>query len=407
MALTGETKGATFPMTEHAITLNSGSSSIKFAVYVLSEGADPELRASGQVERIGEDPVLEARFPNGEVVKRGVGGAGTHEGACTAILEEIEAHLPSMIVPVVGHRIVHGGPDFTEPVVLDETTLRALEQLSPFAPLHQPHNLAGVAGAKEAFPNALQTACFDTAFHRSHPWVNDTFALPRRFYEQGVRRYGFHGVSYDYIADRLQQIAPTLYSGRVIVAHLGNGASMCGLLGGRSMASTMGFSAVDGLPMGTRCGQLDPGVVLYLMDQEGMSADEISDLLYKQSGLLGLSGLSNDMRTLQAARTPEANQAIDYYVFRIRRELGALSAVLGGLDALVFTGGIGENSHLIRERVCEGQAWLGIEIDRALNEDNATVISTAYSRTRVMVVPTNEELVIARAADRLLQRHRS
>ncbi|MGL5447982.1 MAG: acetate/propionate family kinase, partial [Rhabdaerophilum sp.] len=243
-----------------------------------------------------------------------------------------------------------------------------------------------------------QIACFDTAFHRNHPWVNDTFALPRALYDEGVRRYGFHGLSYEYIAAELARIAPSLSKGRVIVAHLGNGASMCALHDGRSVASTMGFSALDGLPMGTRCGQLDPGVLLYLMDQKGMTAEQISDLLYRQSGLLGLSGLSNDMRTLEAAAKPEAAQAIDYFVFRCQREVGAMAAALGGIDALVFCGGIGENSRLIRSRICERLDWMGIEIDHARNAANAQVISSELARATVLVIPTNEEIVIARAA---------
>ena len=250
----------------------------------------------------------------------------------------------------------------------------------------------------ESFPGVPQVACFDTAFHRNHPWVNDTFALPRSFYDQGVRRYGFHGLSYDYVSGELARIAPQLAEGRVVIAHLGNGASMCALQDGRSMASTMGFSALDGLPMGTRSGQLDPGVLLYLMDQRRMSAAEISDLLYKKSGLLGLSGLSNDMRTLEAAGTPEAAQAIDYFVFRAQREVGAMAAALGGIDALVFCGGIGENSRLIRARICERLDWMGIEIDHQRNAANDRVISSEMARTTVMIVPTNEELVIARAA---------
>ncbi len=249
-----------------------------------------------------------------------------------------------------------------------------------------------------AFPGVPQIACYDTAFHRHHPWVSDAFALPRTMYDEGVRRYGFHGLSYAFVTGELQRVAPQLAAGRVVVAHLGNGASMCAIHEGRSVASTMGFSALDGLPMGTRCGQLDPGVILYLMDQKGMSAAEISDLLYKKSGLLGLSGLSNDMRTLEAADTPEARQAIDYFVVRCQREIGAMAAVLGGIDALVFCGGIGENARLIRARVCERLAWMGIEFDHARNADNAMVISTDLSRTSVLVIPTNEELVIARAA---------
>jgi acetate kinase len=302
---------------------------------------------------------------------------------------------------------VHGGTEFAQPVVVDDDVLTQLEQFEAFAPLHQPHNLSGIRAARELFQGVPQVACFDTAFHRHHPWVNDAFALPRALYDEGVRRYGFHGLSYAYVADEVQRLAPHLAAGRVVVAHLGNGASMCAIQNGRSVASTMGFSALDGLPMGTRCGQVDPGVLLYLMDQRGMSARQISDLLYKESGLLGLSGLSNDMRTLEAAGTPEAAQAIDYFVFRCQREVGALAAAMSGIDALVFCGGIGENSRLIRSRICERLGWMGIELDHAQNASNATVISSDMARTTVMVVPTNEELVIARAARSALQTAKS
>jgi len=387
-------------MTETALVLNAGSSSIKFALFALEGGPEPALRLSGVVERIGERPRLQSRDAAGETTERtlDIDAAPDHAGACAAIIGLITERFHDAAIPVVGHRVVHGGPVHAEPTVLDDATLAELARFSPFAPLHQPHNLAGVEAARAAFPRALQIACFDTAFHRNHPWVNDVFALPRRYYDMGVRRYGFHGLSYDYISGALARMAPTLHAGRVVVAHLGNGASMCAMLGGRSVGSTMGFSALDGLPMGTRCGQLDPGVLLYMLQEEGLGAGEIADILYRRSGLLGLSGLSNDMRTLEAAGTPEAEQAIAYYVFRIRRELGGLTAVLGGLDALVFTGGIGENSRRIRAEVCEGLGWFGIELDHAANDEDATVISTPLSRARVMVVPTNEELVIARAA---------
>jgi len=266
----------------------------------------------------------------------------------------------------VGHRITHGGIDFVAPTELTPSVLEKLEALAPLAPLHQPHNLKGVQAAKEAFPDAVQIGCFDTAFHRGHPWVNDTFGLPRKYYDKGVRRYGFHGLSYEYITSELVRTEPKLADGRVVVAHLGNGASMCAIRDEHSVASTMGFSALDGLPMGTRCGQLDPGVMLYLMEAEGMSASEISHMLYRESGLKGLSGMSNDMRALQASDTPEARQAIEYYVYRIRREIGAMAAVLGGIDGLVFCGGIGENSGPIRSKVCDGMEWLGIDLDEAL-----------------------------------------
>jgi acetate kinase len=371
-------------MSAHVLTLNAGSSSLKFGLFAARE--DVLVVATGLLERIGESPRLKAEGANGMVFERHLSpeAAADHASALQTVLGLLKSEFPDDDISAVGHRVVHGGPNYSHPVAITRNLLTELERFEPFAPLHQPHNLAGVRSALQAFPDAVQVACFDTAFHRQHPFVNDVFALPREYYDRGVRRYGFHGLSYEYVSGELSRIAPHLHSGRVVIAHLGNGASMCGLL--------------DGLPMGTRCGQLDPGVLLYLMDQEGMDAAAISDLLYKRSGLLGLSGISNDMRTLEAATTSEAEDAIAYFVFRIRRELGALAAVLGGLDALVFCGGIGENSHLIRERVCEGMGWIGIELDRIHNEENATVISTDLSRARVMVIPTDEEVVIARAA---------
>lgn len=384
-------------MTAAVLTLNAGSSSLKVALFP-ANGEQPII--SGLVDRIGPDAVLKLKAANGEAVPAAPGDMSTHIAALMTVVDSLRVAVPDLDLVAVGHRVVHGGDLHTDPVVIDDAELAALDTLSPFAPLHQPHNLAGIRAAMECFPNVPQVACFDTAFHRNHPWVNDTFALPRSYYDEGVRRYGFHGLSYDYVSGELARIAPHLAEGRVVIAHLGNGASMCGVQDGRSMASTMGFSALDGLPMGTRSGQVDPGVVLYLMDQRGMSAAEISDLLYKQSGLLGLSGLSNDMRTLEAAGTPEAAQAIDYYVFRCQREVGAMAAALGGIDALVFCGGIGENSQLIRARICERLGWMGIEINHSRNRQNACVISSDMARTTVMIVPTNEELVIARAARR-------
>jgi acetate kinase len=274
--------------------------------------------------------------------------------------------------------------------------LADLQALVPLAPLHEPFNIAGILAAKEAWPHVQQVACFDTAFHRSHPFVDDVFALPRRYYDEGVRRYGFHGLSYEYIVGRLAEVAPLHAAGRVVVAHLGNGASMCAIRDGHSVASTMGFTALDGLPMGTRCGQLDPGVVLYLMQTRNMDAAAISDLLYRESGLKGLSGVSHDMRELEASDKPEAQQAIEYFVFRIRRELGGMAAVLKGIDAFVFCGGIGENAWRVRERVLEGMEWIGIELDRFANRANAQVISSERSRVRVFVIPTDEEMMIAR-----------
>lgn len=387
----------------HVITLNAGSSSLKFGLFAFAPG-DPVTISTGQVDRIGSDIAhVRATAADGEVIADDWPETiADQTEALDRVLSLLDTHFPGLQISAVGHRIVHGGPDIDTPQPLTGQMLETLEKFAPFAPLHQPHNLLGARVAMERFPDAVQVACFDTAFHRRHPWVNDVFALLREFYDKGVRRYGFHGLSYDYISGHLQETAPLIHAGRVIVAHLGNGASMCAMIGGRSVGSTMGFSALDGLPMGTRCGQLDPGVLLYLMEQEGMSASEISDLLHRKSGLLGLSGLSNDMRTLEQADTPETRQAISYFTFRIRRELGALSAVLGGVDAVVFTGGIGENSRLIRDRVCGDMGWLGIEMAPDANADNRRVISTDMSRVSVMVIPTNEELVIARAAADLI-----
>lgn len=390
----------------HALTLNAGSSSLKFGLFELHDHAlDPNPLIVGLIERIGSEPYMKAKRGDGSVISDAPLAsevAANHKEALACALEVIRAERPGARIVSVGHRVVHGGPEYAEPMALTHDVLARLTELEPLAPLHQPHNLSGVRAALDAFPDAVQVACFDTAFHRHHPWVNDTFALPRSYYEKGVRRYGFHGLSYDYIAGRLAEIAPHLHAGRVVVAHLGNGASMCGMIAGRSVASSMGFTALDGLPMGTRCGQLDPGVLLYLMQTEGMGAEEIADLLYRKSGLLGLSGVSNDMRTLQQTDSDAAREAIAYFVFRIRRELGGLTAALGGLDALVFCGGIGENSVHIREKVCEGLGWLGLEIDDARNAKSETVISTEFSRVRVLVIPTDEEIVIARAARDML-----
>ena len=377
------------------LTLNAGSSSIKFAVY--EAGDEPRALASGQIDRLGPEARL-ILSTDGAPESRDV-AASDHAAGVAAILEAIRPVLHGREVTGVGHRVVHGGTEFDAPAELTEAVRARLAELIPLAPLHQPHNLAGVDAALAAFPQARQVGCFDTAFHRGHPFVNDTFALPRRLYEEGVRRYGFHGLSYEYISGRLARDYPELHAGRVVVAHLGNGASMCALSGGRSVGSTMGFSALDGLPMGTRCGQVDPGVLLYLMDR-GMGADEISHMLYKESGLKGMSGVSHDMRTLLASDAPEAAEAIDYYVFRIRRELGAMAAVLGGLDGVVFTGGVGEHAAPIRARVLDGMGWLGLAADAEANTADAREIGAAA--VPVLVIPTDEERVIARAVQAAL-----
>ncbi len=383
------------PVADLILTLNAGSSSIKFALFAIA--GDQEAVAGGQVDGIGVGPRLILDGASRELPE-----VKDHASALKAIVAALAPALGTARIVAVGHRVVHGGGSFAAPVVLDDEIVAQLTALSPLAPLHQPHNLSGIAVARRLFPDAVQIACFDTAFHRAQPWVNDTFALPRHFYEEGVRRYGFHGLSYEYVASELARIAPHHAAGRLVIAHLGNGASMCALRGGQSVASTMGFSALDGLPMGTRSGQLDPGVLLYLMRERGMSAGEIEDLLYRKSGLLGLSGLSPDMRALEAAGTPEAQQAIDYFVFRVRRELGAMTAILSGLDALAFAGGIGENAVRVRERICQGFEWLGIELDETRNRLGAGIISSDRSRVRVFIVKTSEETMIARHVRRLL-----
>jgi acetate kinase len=383
------------------LTINAGSSSIKFGLYAL-DGA-PQLRAAGQVEGIGAQPRISMRSAAREkLLDEGFDAAPDHASALARIIAVIDARFPDAGVRAVGHRIVHGGQGYAAPVALDEAILNELEKLDPFAPLHQPHNIAAVRAAMERFPDAIQVGCFDTAFHRGQPFVAEAFALPLELYAAGVRRYGFHGLSYDYVSKELARIDPVRAAGRVAIAHLGNGASMCALLGGKAQGSTMGFTALDGLPMGTRCGQLDPGVLLWLMDQKGMSADEITDLLYKRSGLKGLSGVSNDMRALRASDAPEAARAIEYFVYRIRRELGAMAAALGGLDALVFCGGIGEHADFVRAGVCEGMGWMGLSVDPQRNAASETLISPDGAGVAVYVIPTDEEIVIARACAALL-----
>ncbi len=384
-------------MTPAILTLNAGSSSVKFAIFTKAD--DPKFMLKGAVTGIGSDARVKIKSGDGvilEEVDLPEAQARNPGEALDEILAAVAKHAPNAAIMAVGHRIVHGGLDHVGPVKLDTKVLDKLTTLIPFAPLHQPHNLAGIKATQEAFPDAPQIGCFDTAFHRSHPWVNDTFALPRALYEQGVRRFGFHGLSYEYISHKLDEIAPYYQDGNVIVAHLGNGSSMCAIRDGHSVGSTMGFSALDGLPMGTRCGQLDPGVVLFLMDQMKMSASEIEHMLYRESGLKGLSGISGDMRVLLESDAPEAAQALDYFVTRIRREIGAMTAILGGLDAVVFTGGIGENADLIRERICDDMDWIGIELDEDRNRKGVEIISSDRSRVRVFVLATNEELVIAR-----------
>lgn len=391
-------------MKDAILVLNAGSSSLKFAVFVDGEPPEPLIR--GQLERLFTQPHFLARDRSGSVAAEKTWEPGTklgHDGAVEFLLAwgRGGAFREHRIV-AAGHRVGHGGLEFTRPVLIDPQVLAALEQLVPLVPLHQPHNLAAIKIVAQRAPDLPQVACFDTSFHGGQPAVAQAIALPRRYAEEGVRRYGFHGLSYEYIATVLPSFDARAAAGRSVVAHLGNGASMCAINGGRSVATTMGFSSLDGLPMGTRCGSVDPGVLLYLMDRHGMDARGLEKLLYQQSGLLGVSGISSDVRTLLADPDPRAAEAIDLFVYRIGRELGSLAAALGGLDALVFTGGIGENSATIRARICRDAGWLGLEFDEAANQAGGPRISRHDSRVAAWVLPTNEELMIAQHTRHLL-----
>jgi acetate kinase len=389
----------------HAIlVLNAGSSSLKFSVFrVEAETSEPLFR--GQIEGIGTAPRFRLRGANGAVIERQsleVGASLDHEQSLRFVIERCPRWLGDCKIVAAGHRVVHGGVKFAEPVAITPEVLVALERLVPLAPLHQPHNLAAIRAAIEAMPFLPQVACFDTAFHRTQPEVAQQFGLPRHLTDEGVRRYGFHGLSYEYIASKLPNIDFRAATGRTIVAHLGNGASMCALLAGKSIATTMSFTPVDGLVMGTRVGSLDPAVLLYLMVRHGMNAATLENILYHESGLLGVSGVSSDMRELLASSDPRAAEAIDLFVYRINRELGSLVAALGGLDALVFTGGIGENAPVIRRRICRDAVWLGVRLDETANNKGGPQISQADSGTAVWVIPTNEELMIANHTRRVL-----
>jgi acetate kinase len=386
-------------MPEAILVLNAGSSSIKFSVYTLGDGVRLSLDSKGQIDGIGTRPHFLAENAEGRSLGDEafeIAGSDSHGQALRKLGGWLRERLDDDRLVAAGHRVVHGGPDFAAPVAIDPAVLARLEGLVPLAPLHQPHNLAAIKAIETHMPGLPQVACFDTAFHRGHPELADWYALPRRLHDEGIRRYGFHGLSYEYIASLLPEVAPEIASGRVVVAHLGSGASMCAMIAGRSVDSTMGFTALDGLPMGTRCGALDPGVVLHLNRAYGMDADAIERMLYHDCGLKGVSGISNDMRDLLASDDPRAAQAIDLFVWRICRELGALAAVQGGLDGLVFTAGIGERSAEVRERVCTRAAWLGIELDHVANRAGGPRISTPLSRVAVYAIPTDEELMIAR-----------
>ncbi|MGF6600802.1 acetate kinase [Paraburkholderia sp. GAS448] len=385
-------------MADVILVLNAGSSSIKFSAFDAGSDAHP-LLLRGRIEGLYTAPCFVAEDTHGAEIGAHAWEAGVelgHAGAIAYLIDFFRSHRAEHTLVAVGHRVVHGGVDFSQAVRITPEVVAALAKLTPLAPLHQPHNLKPIEIIAHLRPDLPQVACFDTAFHRVQPEVAQAFALPASITGRGVRRYGFHGLSYEYIASVLAQFDPKAASGRTVVAHLGNGSSMCATVGGRSVASTMGFTALDGLPMGTRCGNLDPGVILYLIDELGMDARAIEDLVYRQSGLLGVSGLSSDMRALLASDDERARFAVDLFTYRIGRELGSLVAAARGIDALVFTAGIGEHAPAIRERVCREADWLGIELDPAANETGGPRISTTTSKVAVWVIPTNEETILAR-----------
>jgi len=384
------------------VVLNAGSSSIKFCTF-RRDGDQLERELRGQVSGLGTVPRVVARRGATVVADRELSaGSMSHAEALGILLDFLREELHGETIVGVGHRVVHGGLEFMAPTRVDAGILGRLDRYVPLAPLHQPHNLAAIRLMLERLPGVPEIACFDTAFHRTVPEVAQLFALPPRFAEAGVRRYGFHGLSYEYVASVLPALDQRAAAGRTVVFHLGNGSSMCAMSGGRSVATTMGFTAVDGLPMGTRTGALDPGVLLFMFDELGMGVREVERLLYHESGLLGMSGISSDMRDLLASDAPAARLALDVFVYRARRELGSLAAALGGLDAVVFTAGIGENQPQVRRRICSDAAWLGLELDVAANERHGPRISAAGSRVSAWVVPTDEEAMIARHVVRLL-----
>jgi acetate kinase len=392
-------------MDDYALVLNAGSSSLKFCVFHRPEGKGWRLTARGQIEGIGTKPRLTAKDDSGvKLIDQDLVLEEVRDG--NGAIEQLAVWLRSQYggsrVLGVGHRVVHGGVCFTGPTIINADVLKELYELTPLAPLHQPYNLAAIEAVAERLPDVPQVACFDTSFHRGHNAVVDLVPLPKDLASHGLQRYGFHGLSYEYIASVLPDVAPEIASGRVIVAHLGSGSSLCALKEGKSVDSTLGFTALDGLCMGTRPGAIDAGVVLYLFQSLQLSPKDVETILYKRSGLLGISGISNDMRVLLESDEPAAQQAVDYFVYRATKEIGALAAVLGGIDALVFTAGIGENSPEIRKRICKGAQWLGVELDEQANNSNSARISIEKSSVSAWVIPTNEELMIARHTGRLL-----
>ena len=397
-------------MTDAILALNAGSSSIKFSLFDTTNGiSSHSLLYQGAVDGIGGNPHFLVQDTTGrklvdEQLKTKATTQPGHKEALGVLLDWVERQETGLTLIAVGHRVVHGGTLFLAPVLVDSQVINQLESLVPLAPLHQPHNLAAIRSIATINPNVPQIACFDTAFHRTQPPIAQAFALPRDLTVQGIKRYGFHGLSYEYIASVLPDYVDYRADGRVIVAHLGNGASMCALQGRKSLATTMGFTALDGLPMGTRCGSIDPGVILYLLSELHMDAPGITDLLYHRSGLLGVSGQSSDMRELLTSNSPRAAEAIDLFVYHIQRELGSLAAALGGLDVLVFTAGIGEHAAPIRARVCQDLQWLGVQFDETANRSGGPKISSDNSAVSVWVIPTDEDLMIARHTSNVIHR---
>jgi len=392
-------------MPDAILILNAGSSSLKFSVF--RDANPPELFLHGQLESLLTQPRFAAYNATGDLIDDRTWPPETplsHSDAIEYLLSWGKGRLGELQVTVAGHRVVHGGIGFTTPVLIERQVIQVLEALIPLAPLHQPHNLSAIRAVAKHAPNLPQVACFDTSFHRTQPPVAQQFAIPRQLTESGVQRYGFHGLSYEYIALKLAELDPVAATGRAIVAHLGNGASLCAMSNSASVATTMSFTPLDGLPMGTRCGAIDAGVLLYLMNERGMDARSVEQLLTRESGLLGVSGISSDMRTLLAneGKDPRAANAIELFVYRTLREIGSLVAALGGLDSIVFTGGIGEHAATIRARVCESLRWLGLELDRSGNEQGHPRISAPDSKINAWVIPTNEELMIAMHAQRLI-----
>jgi len=385
-------------MDDYALVLNAGSSSLKFSVYARPKSEAWQLESRGQIEGIGTAPRFSAKDAANTVLAKEDLGSGVRDArtALDSLASWLRGRYGGGRVLGVGHRVVHGGARFTGPTIVTPQVLEELRNLVPLAPLHQPYNLAAIDAVAERIPGVPQVACFDTSFHRGQSAVAELVPLPREIRDTGVQRYGFHGLSYEYIASAMPQVAPEIAAGRVIVAHLGSGASLCAMHNGKSVDSSFGFTAVDGLCMGTRPGAVDPGVILYLFQNLGLSAKDVETILYKKSGLLAISGISNDMRDLLQSTEPAARMAVDYFVYRAAKEIGALTAALGGLDGLVFTAGIGENSAEVRSRICQASAWLGVALDAEVNERGGPRISRVGSPVSAWVIPTNEELMIAR-----------